>query len=240
LFPAYPLVCLAAASALDSVQKLVYYFWVDLKFRHYLHHTQWVSVGALVVYSLLCFSRITALYQNYHAPIDVWMHVAHMPKMEPDAAANQALPVNVCIGKEWHRFPNSFFLPDNWNLKFVKSEFRGQLPQPYEAEDDATKLVRTTFNDQNREEMNRYVSNPIGHCDFLVDLETAETELEPTYSKNPMQWKEEISVEFLDAKHSHRLWRAFYVPFLSRSHCNFTKYVLLRNINKTKKRMSPL
>lgn len=22
-------------------------------------------------------------------------------------------PINVCVGKEWHRFPSSFFLPDN-------------------------------------------------------------------------------------------------------------------------------
>jgi hypothetical protein len=40
--------------------------------------------------------------------------------------------VNVCVGKEWHRFPSSFFLPNNnWNLKFIKSEFNGQLPAPY-------------------------------------------------------------------------------------------------------------
>jgi alpha-1,2-mannosyltransferase len=40
--------------------------------------------------------------------------------------------VNVCVGKEWHRYPSSFFLPDNnWNLKFIKSEFSGQLPAPF-------------------------------------------------------------------------------------------------------------
>jgi len=42
-------------------------------------------------------------------------------------------PYHVCVGKEWYRFPSSFFLPDpeEWKLKFLKSEFRGQLPRPY-------------------------------------------------------------------------------------------------------------
>ena len=36
----------------------------------------------------------------------------------------------VCVGKEWHRFPSSFFLPDNsFRLAFLRSEFRGQLPK---------------------------------------------------------------------------------------------------------------
>ncbi|KAB0341674.1 hypothetical protein FD754_018600, partial [Muntiacus muntjak] len=39
-------------------------------------------------------------------------------------------PVNVCIGKKWYRFPNSFLLPNNWQLQFIPSEFRGQLPKP--------------------------------------------------------------------------------------------------------------
>ncbi|XP_070296160.1 uncharacterized protein [Salvelinus sp. IW2-2015] len=29
------------------------------------------------------------------------------------------------------RFPSSFLLPNNWQLQFIQSEFRGQLPQPY-------------------------------------------------------------------------------------------------------------
>ena len=45
---------------------------------------------------------------------------------------NDNTEVNVCVGKEWHRYPSSFFLPDNnWNLRFIKSEFSGLLPAPY-------------------------------------------------------------------------------------------------------------
>ena len=81
LFPAYPLVCLAAASTIDSVQKLFYFFFVKVKAKHYLSHTQWISVSAIAVYSILCCSRIVGIYQNYHAPIDIWMNIAHMPKV---------------------------------------------------------------------------------------------------------------------------------------------------------------
>ena len=31
---------------------------------------------------------------------------------------NATSSVNVCMGKEWHRFPSSFFLPgDNWEMR---------------------------------------------------------------------------------------------------------------------------
>ena len=62
------------------------------------------------------------------------------------------------MGKEWYRFPSHFFLPsENWRVKFVKSEFKGQLPQMYADGVDATKLERSNFNDLNQEETDRYV-----------------------------------------------------------------------------------
>jgi len=51
--------------------------------------------------------------------------------------------INVCVGKEWYRFPSSFFLPElkgltddtgltpRVRLQFVKSSFAGQLPQHF-------------------------------------------------------------------------------------------------------------
>ena len=66
--------------------------------------------------------------------------------------------VSICIGKEWYRFPSHFFLPSqNWRVKFVKSEFRGQLPQMYAEGENATVIERPNFNDLNQEESDRYV-----------------------------------------------------------------------------------
>ena len=39
----------------------------------------------------------------------------------------------VCVGDEWHRFPSSFHLPHpSYRLAFVKSDFHGLLPRPFE------------------------------------------------------------------------------------------------------------
>jgi len=238
LFPAYPLICLGAASTIDSVQKLFYCFFVKIKSKHYLKHTQWISVSALVIYSALCLSRIVGIYQNYSAPIDVWMHINGIPKVQPDRF-EAGSKVNVCLGKEWYRFPNSFFLPNqDWEMKFLRSDFRGQLPQPYietgsgGSMKESTRAVRDTFNDLNREEQNRYVTPDL--CDFIVDLEVLDTtKREPKYSLNASQWQEEYSVSFLDHSRSkNKLLRAFYMPFLSWSHCSFGNYVLLKNKSK--------
>ena len=63
------------------------------------------------------------------------------------------------MGKEWYRFPSNFFLPsNNWNVKFIKSEFKGQLPQPFLTEKaHATAIERPNFNNLNLEELDRYV-----------------------------------------------------------------------------------
>ena len=67
--------------------------------------------------------------------------------------------INVCVGKEWYRFPSSFFISNpNWNLQFIQSEFKGQLPQHYAQEAFATRLERPNFNRDNREEPSRYVN----------------------------------------------------------------------------------
>ena len=74
LFPIYPLICLAAALSVDTLQKLFYAFCVKVQNRHYLDHTSWISVGFLILTALISVSRTVALYQNYHASMDVWMH----------------------------------------------------------------------------------------------------------------------------------------------------------------------
>jgi alpha-1,2-mannosyltransferase len=45
LFPAYPLICLAAASTLDYVQKLFFHIFIRIKSKHYLDHTNFISIG---------------------------------------------------------------------------------------------------------------------------------------------------------------------------------------------------
>ena len=45
-----------------------------------------------------------------------------------------------------------------WNLRFLRSDFRGQLPCHYSPHDNSTSVVPDHMNDLNREEPSRYVS----------------------------------------------------------------------------------
>ena len=85
----------------------------------------------------------------------------------------------------WYYVENQLFSASCF--RFLRSEFRGQLPQPFLRErEDATRARRDNFNDANREEEDRYLAAGADGCHFIVDLEKhdgAETELEPNYSR---------------------------------------------------------
>ncbi len=74
----------------------------------------------------------------------------------------------MCVGKEWYRFPSSFFLPDSVVvdrdgrrravvLEFVRSEFAGLLPKAFARGElpGVTRMVPSEMNDANREESSR-------------------------------------------------------------------------------------
>ena len=72
------------------------------------------SSRGLALYNGACDahpSRIvteTRLIEGYHAPLDVYAHLSHVEAANPTALH----VVNVCVGKEWHRYPAAFFLPN--------------------------------------------------------------------------------------------------------------------------------
>lgn len=231
LFPIYPVVCLCAAVALNSVQKICAHVFLSSSKVHYLTSTNVLAVSFSVISSLASILRILALYRGYHAPFDVYMTLGQL-----DSDTQHDLPINVCVGKEWYRFPNSFFLPVGWQLQFIPSEFRGQLPQQYSKGPGATAVVPVNMNDGNLEETTRYVD--IKHCHYLIDLDTGEaTPREPRYARHG-NWTLVYNTPFLVAHRSHRILRAFYVPFLSEVHCNYANYQLLKSAKPVGKQTS--
>jgi len=233
LFPVYPLICLAGAMVVDSLQKIYFFLFVKHKTRHFLSHSAWLGWLALGVTSLLSMSRVGALYHNYHGVADLWMQVNQLP----DSSGSQT---TVCMGKEWYRFQSSFFLPSNrFKVAFIKSDFQGQLPKYYQETSKgqlSTRLYHDDFNDLNLEEPGRYIAHP-GKCHFLVDLDDSSTsEFQPQYSQHS-NWTVEAEFQFLDSSKSHPLFRAFYVPWLSRKFCRFNNYLLLRRVSP--RRISP-
>ncbi|CAH3172536.1 unnamed protein product [Porites lobata] len=232
LFPIYPFVCAYGAVTLTETQKLFHFLFFSNMRQHYAASSTWFAVFVSVLFSLLSLSRSSALYYGYHAPLDLYVELNHMSStLEHPFPANKR--INLCVGKEWYRYPSSFFLPsERWYLQFIRSEFRGQLPKPYSNAPNATKIIPTQMNDMNEEEPSRYIS--VTKCDFLVDLETGrETEREPDFAKRTKEWEVLLKKPFLDAERSHRVFRAFYIPFVSYRYTTYLNYVLLRSLRKT-------
>ncbi|XP_062894824.1 alpha-1,2-mannosyltransferase ALG9 isoform X1 [Mobula hypostoma] len=227
LFPIYPLFCLCGAVALSALQKSYHFLFQRYRPEHYTVSSSWLALGTVSLFGLLSISRSVALFRGYHAPLDLYPEFHRIATDPSTHTVPEGRPVNVCVGKEWYRFPSSFLLPDNWQLQFVASEFRGQLPKPFAKGRKATRIHPTDMNDQNREEPSRYVE--VRHCHYLVDLDTeSETPREPRYSANKDEWMVIAYKPFLDAKRSSKLFRAFYVPFLSDQHTTYANYTILK------------
>jgi alpha-1,2-mannosyltransferase len=231
LFPIYPLFCLSAVVTLHLLPEI---FTVVLGVarmprllrRFFISHLPTLT---MVVFLLLSLSRAVALHIGYGAPMDVYKSLNSHQILSFTEQFPEVAEVNVCVGKEWHRFPSSFFLPNNkWSLRFLQSDFKGQLPGLYSRHDNSTSVIPDHMNDFNREEPSRYF--PLEKCHFLVDLDLPETTpLQPRYSEDTGHWETVVRRPFLDTRRSHTLFRAFYVPWLSAQYTHYADYVLLRN-----------
>lgn len=99
--------------------------------------------------------RTAGLMTAYSAPLKVYGPLKETGAVQPGD--------NVCLGKEWYRFPSTYFLPDGARAKFIKSEFSGLLPGEFaEAKEGpgyfpGTWLTPSGMNDENIEDPGKYV-----------------------------------------------------------------------------------
>lgn len=219
LFPIYPLIGFAAAMTWACVESC-------LRALKMLPGTfgQWLTLVLLVSSSTISISRVVGQYKGFHAPMDVFLELNRL-SWENDKETTTSY--NICTGKEWHRFPSSFFLPNNWKLLYLKSDFAGQLPLPFDPSPNGTRTIPANMNDLNREEPSRYAS--LKDCHYLVDLETSHvSEQEPRFSEMSAEWEVIFRIDFLDSLESPQLLRAFYIPWFSETYCRTLPYVLLK------------
>lgn len=231
LYPIYPMVTLCGAISIDTVQKL--YFRIQTWSKsvengiHYLDSTIFIAALIMIGSTVLGMSRIYSLYHNYHAPMDLMMELGQL-----NVTSTSKHVKNLCIGKDWYRFPNSFFFPDeNYRIRFLKSEFKGMLPAYFAPGDNGTTIIHPYFNDLNQE--NLFMYSNYTNCDFLLDFDTQKyTELEPNYAERD-EWTVIKSLPFLNNEKSSKLFRAFYIPFVSYRYNTFSNFNLLqRNVIK--------
>lgn len=231
LFPVYPLLCFAALFGMETGKDLVIRIY-SRRSRNLQDVMSAAIFSTVFVHGILSLSRALALYYGYHAPLDVYPQLSSLTSTKGGIRASDH--VNVCVGKEWYRFPSSFFLPhSDWNLRFVKSDFRAQLPKSFEAPPpEGTRIIPKDFNDMNREEPSRYFD--IEKCHLLVELDVPRvTYREPRYVMQDV-WEPVVKETFVDATRSHGFFRAFFFPYASWKTCAQVDYVVLLNRNHTR------
>lgn len=158
--------------------------------------------------------------------------------------------LRICYGKEWYRFPGHYLVPDGIRVDWIKSEFDGMLPAHFlEARGGlmsralGTRHVPVGLNDLNKEEPMHYVD--ISSCDYLVDLDfphdPIESTHEPRYILDEKTWERVTCLPFLDARHSSRLTRAFWLPSqIWQSRNKFGDYCLLRNRESVERKIEKI
>lgn len=149
-------------------------------------HRKLLKTGIMIGVVLLSASRTIQICRGYSTPLQVW---------------STEMSGDVCVGKEWYRFPSSFFI-ENAELRYYEDGFNGLLPKAF----NSTDIIPTGMNNQNREEKERYVD--LSSCDYVVDVDLPSTPLR----QELRNWTIVAKSEFLDAQSMKQPMRSLYIP----------------------------
>lgn len=193
-------------------------------------------------------SRIVMQVKNFGAPFHAFTSLSKDelrgglgPRNAPTEFLNSASNINICIGKEWFRFPSHFFLPDKrFHLRFVKSGFKGLLPKPFDEGGDGTRSAPAGMNMFNIEDPAQYVKHPGSECHYLVDLDLgSRQDRRSGYVTDSSGAGSEISethrlvvfsAKMVDLDRSPAGYRAFWVPGETDRRVYYGMFKIYRNI----------
>jgi alpha-1,2-mannosyltransferase len=188
LYPIYPLITMNASLVVVKT-----FSYIPPKINRLL---KLFTVAGLFVVSWL---RIYNLVQNYSAPLTATSSVSYL---HSQSSLNH---VNVCTGKEWYHVPTSFFLPDNFRLKYIPSGFDGLLPGDFNEELDTlqkmTSFVPLNMNNKNQFEPDKLIDEFT--CDYLID-----NNQEP----HGQNWVVVRCDKLVNPDGNHGLGRLLYIP----------------------------
>jgi len=235
----------------------------------------------VVISGLISLSRVLALYHYYHAPLAIYSHFEEfeLPRLLNDTGLLPPLPADIserpsidlapirefelqlCLGKEWHRFHGHYLVPSGVSVDFVKSDFAGLLPAHFERSSfgpwwdrQGPKHTPVGLNDLNQAVDEFYVRSPtlpmirfnsvqvpVETCDYFVDLDfplhPRSSLHEPRYATDEDVWERVVCMPFLDAAHSSLLTRTLWAPGSWWQSANeFGDYCLLRNKGNVKEK----
>ncbi|KAG7122032.1 Alpha-1 like protein [Verticillium longisporum] len=216
MYPAYPFLAINAAMSLHILLGALGQSDPKTLIGKIPAKLKLLAVTLTMILSIdIGLARIYGIYSAYSAPMRIYTPLANGIGGSGDS---------VCFGKEWYRFPSSYFLPRDMRPKFVRSEFRGLLPGEFSEARigfgfwSGTWLPTSGLNDRNQEDLSKYVEPRM--CSFMVDTQfPARTEPlppnEPDYVADEENWEVVKCVPFLDAANTHPLARAIWVPEVS-------------------------
>ncbi|KAI9847343.1 MAG: mannosyltransferase [Thelocarpon superellum] len=213
IYPAYPALALNAAMALHIILVAVGSTKPGNLAAKVSGKVKFVAVSTLLLASIgLGALRTLGVVTAYAAPLQI-----HQPLQDPSYGGPGGI---VCYGKEWYRFPSSYFLPSNMRAKFIKSEFDGLLPGEFSEARIGfgiwpTFLVPPGMNDANEEDMGKYID--VAHCPLLVDSYypgSPSSELQPHHVLDNETWERVSCHRMLDASRTHLIGRTLWLPDL--------------------------
>lgn len=234
MYPAYPFLALNAALASHTILS---YIGSSNPKEIIGRVPAKLKLAAVMSVILVAFNagmlRILGMVTAYGAPLKVFEPLQHVDVAQTGSS--------VCFGKEWYRFPSSYFLPHDMHAKFIRSEFQGLLPgefpdaPSYYARLGGASQIPFGMNDINIEDPSKYVSaglfvfishtrgtnlteqTDLSQCSFLVDSYfpgREATELEPHYVLDETQWETLSCESFLDTSQTGLLGRLIWIPEL--------------------------
>jgi alpha-1,2-mannosyltransferase len=81
---------------------------IKLKRNSVLFVRSLLFYSIIIIHGVLSISRTIAIIDGYSAPIRLLIH----PNTTKQFQQTENQHVNVCIGKDWYRFPSHFLLPE--------------------------------------------------------------------------------------------------------------------------------
>ena len=259
IYIVYPLICYSAAYTVTYAYNILLLI-INTVASTTIQPTRLLNtvstVVIVLVFAVLSISRTALLIDAYNAPLHIYTYLYNNINTLGDSTHN------ICVGKEWYRFPSHYFLNDHQRLQFIKSGFNGQLPQMYhqlQSSDisnntshiqrliDSTSTIPLYMNNMNYEEHTRYIQ-PY-QCDFIIDTEFKQHKFNPdehwyTYLKPlPQHNKPECvdiytftniySIPFLDSISTRQPYRSFYLPFIQQQNSVYGQYNIFQRETQT-------
>ncbi|ODA77903.1 hypothetical protein RJ55_06506 [Drechmeria coniospora] len=220
MYPAYPFLALNAALSVHTILSAIGNADPKTLMGKIPARLKLLAVTAVVLLSLnMGLARMYGVYSAYRAPFSIYEPLWGDDDKNIKAVGGEG--DFVCYGKEWYRFPSSYFLPRHMHAKFIRSEFRGLLPGEFsEAKTgfgfwSGTWLPTSGLNDRNEEDASKYVEPST--CSFLVDTQYPERQdelppNEPDYMEDYDTWQVVKCEPFLDVASTHILARIIWIP----------------------------